>query len=225
MKKIKGIICFLLCFSTFFLCSCQTSKPIANVKFYNENKLLYETKVNVGEKAQYVGENPTKESVEDGIYVINYIFDGWDKDLLICEEKDYEFNAEFHSEKIYNPKYENISNREGLKNYIINHSDEYYNGEYRCIISGYNYIAYLPSSDSFKLVYGGNYVISISFDYQKMSNASGFASINGYQSFSFSVSNHEVSRCSVSSLKDSLSSLIKLGNEFSIKKGFGFISD
>ena len=224
IKKISLNLLLMLLIIVLFACG-DSSKPKANVKFYCNNELLYETEANVGENVQFIGEIPIKDSVEEGIYLVNYIFDGWDKDLFISEEKDYEFNAKFYSEKIYNPKYENISNREGLINYIINNKTEYYNGEYRCIISGSYYIAYLPESDSFKLVYGGSYVISISFDYQIMQNASGFASINGYESFNFSVRNHEVSSCSVSSLKNNLSILIKIGNEFSILKGFGFLSD
>lgn len=224
MKKMMILVCI---FMLIFIGGCNFAivSPQVNVKFYNDGELLYSTKVNVGEYANYVGEVPTKESIEDGIYVVDYIFDGWDYDLLISEEKDYEFNAKFTSERKYNPKYENISDREGIKEYIINNCSEYYNGEYRYIIRGSYYVAYVPSSDSFKLVYGGGYVISITFDYQKMSYASGFASINGYQNFTFSVNNHKVSSCSVSSLTTALTLLIEVGNEFSIKNGFGFISD
>ena len=223
----KKMMILVFTFMLFFVTGCDfaTASPQANVKFYNDGELLYSTKVNIGEYANYAGQEPCKESVEDGIYIVNYIFDGWDYDLLISEEKDYEFNARFIAEREYNPKYENISNREGLKNYIINNCSEYYNGEYRYIIKGSYYVAYIPSSDSFKLVYGGGYVMSITFEYQNMSYGSGFASINGYQNFTFSVNDHKVSSCSVSSLTTALTLLIEVGNEFSIKNGFGFISD
>ena len=62
-------------------------------KFVNyDGSLLYETKVNRGEDATYVGETPTKPSETNGSGSVDYVFKCWDKPLSNIR-KDTTFTA------------------------------------------------------------------------------------------------------------------------------------
>ena len=59
-----------------------------------DDTLLYETDVEEGQDAVYVGETPTKEEDED----YTYIFDGWDHSLENVQE-DFVTKALFRAEE------------------------------------------------------------------------------------------------------------------------------
>lgn len=79
MKKRNNII--LISFLSISLCSCQhvpVADTYAYVTFKNyDDSVLYHTKVNVGEKVYYVGDDPVKAPTKESVYSFN----GWDYDL------------------------------------------------------------------------------------------------------------------------------------------------
>lgn len=223
------------------LVSCGPKYEIQNVIYVSGDQTLYSTERHIYEDGHieygdYVGNTPVKESVEDGIYLITYTFSGW-------SSKEYEdkvvYTAEFESEKGYNPKYEDVSNKSGLVEFMksqrksevylnINGSYDYYD-QYRYTLEGSYYLGYVPSIDLFSITFGGTAVVSVSFKYQRFNSTltSCMASVGyGYEEISASVSNHELSSFSGSNpAKTYLKRGITLANEFGIKNGFGFITD
>lgn len=79
MKKINNFI--LISLFSLLLCSCQHIPQVdkyAHVTFKNyDDSVLYYTKVDIGEKVEYKGENPFREPTESQVFT----FDGWDYDL------------------------------------------------------------------------------------------------------------------------------------------------
>lgn len=101
---------------------------VYDCKFVNyDGSLLYETKVNRGENATYVGETPTKESEKLGTITINYVFKGWDQPLTNIK-KDMKFTALFDAPTVYECTFLNYDGTLLGKQYCFDGDNVSYNG-------------------------------------------------------------------------------------------------
>lgn len=100
----------------------------ATCRFINENEVIYETKVPLGEAPAYEGNEPIKpdDYNEEENKGIEYIFTGWDPEPeVVLEDKVYEYNAQYLSKPFHYDFYEGYKKVKNTEDIVEGENEKY----------------------------------------------------------------------------------------------------